>query len=87
MNEPRQEPTMDRWERQVREAITEQWRIEMEDNGCIADPDEAKWNAFFRLFDKLTIEDLTMLANLAFLDELDWLVEKGYLVEPKPGEG
>jgi hypothetical protein len=43
--------------------------------------------AFFGLFDKLTIEDLTMLANLAFLDELDWLVEKGYLVEPKPGEG
>jgi hypothetical protein len=76
------EPTMDRWESQVREAITEQWRIEMEDNGRIADPDEARWNAFWRLYENLTTRDLTMLANLAFLDELDWLVEKGVLVEP-----
>jgi hypothetical protein len=87
MKEPMARPDnarpLDRWESQVREAITEQWRIEMEDHGCIADPEEAKWNAFFRLFDKLTIEDLTMLANLAFLDELDWLVEKGEVVEPK----
>jgi hypothetical protein len=75
---------LDRWERQVREAITEQWRIEMEDHGCVADPEEARWNAFFGLFEQLTIGDLTMLAHLAFLDELDWLVEKGEVVEPKP---
>jgi hypothetical protein len=76
-------PTVEGWERQVREAITDQWRLEMHFHGCIADSDEAKRNAFWRLRRNLTLGDLTMLANLAFLDELDWLLEEGELVEPK----
>ncbi len=87
--EPKAEPTMnmwERWESQVREAITEQWRLEMYFHGCIADPDEAKRDAFFELFEKLTTRELTMLAQLAFLNELDLLIEKGELVEPEPNE-